>query len=229
MTPQPSHLQPVRRWSETAWQAAAGEWERLCRLPFVTGLMQGTLPEARFVRYLQQDMIYLRHYSEEMQLLAALMPTAPMRRFFSDLATEGVAAEDELHRLLAGRWQVKPAPPLPATTGYLAFTRRQLESGSAPLAMAALLPCFWVYNELGHYIAAGATTASNPYRAWIDTYESEEMDRVVERAIDVADTLAESTDEATRETMRRLFVTATAWERVFFEPDSFTGESGLAL
>ena len=38
--------------------------------------------------------------------------------------------------------------------------------------MAALLPCFWIYWDVGNTIARKAAP-DNPYRPWIDTYSDE--------------------------------------------------------
>ncbi|MFV9927060.1 MAG: hypothetical protein AB8V23_04640 [Candidatus Midichloria sp.] len=39
------------------------------------------------------------------------------------------------------------------------------------VATAAVLPCFWVYNEVGLSIARYAS-ADNPYARWIESYSS---------------------------------------------------------
>ena len=42
--------------------------------------------------------------------------------------------------------------------------------GSSPEAVAALLPCFWIYREVGIEIFSRSQDglASNPYARWID-------------------------------------------------------------
>ena len=45
---------------------------------------------------------------------------------------------------------------------------------SYPVVLAALLPCFWIYAEVGKDIVS-KSVPNNPYQAWIDTYAGEEF------------------------------------------------------
>ena len=56
-------------------------------------------------------------------------------------------------------------------TSYLVATAW---SAPYPVAVAALLPCFWIYAEVGRDIHA-RSVAGNPYQAWIATYADEEF------------------------------------------------------
>ena len=204
-------------WSQTAWKAALPVVEHIKQHPFVQGIMTGTAPLEGFVHYLQQDMIYLGNYADEMNALSELMPDGFMQQLFHRLAEEGVTTEQELHVFLAQKYNVQEDKvPGSFTQGYMDYTGTYLEKGRAELAIAALLPCFWVYNEIGHYIASSAPQEDHPYKAWIDTYESPQMDYVVRKVIEVADKLAHDCSQATQAEMRRIFVGATEWEYKFF-------------
>lgn len=56
-----------------------------------------------------------------------------------------------------------------AYTQYLIAT-----TATAPLeeALAAVLPCFWIYREVGHHVAKHCMQA-NPYMRWIKTNVNE--------------------------------------------------------
>lgn len=205
-------------WTDTAWNAASQIIDSIQHHPFVEGLRNGSLPKGDFIHYLEQDMIYLKNYGEEMDLLSKIMPTIEMRQLFQQIASNGVQEEEELHRFLAETWGICPAKEISTSTqGYMAYTRYYIEKGDASLAIAALLPCFWVYNEIGHFIANTSICDNHPYKAWIQTYESNEMDEVVRKVIGFANQLAaESTTEKQAE-MCKVFVEAVRWEYRFFD------------
>ena len=205
-------------WTDSAWAAASTIIRDIEQHPFVQGLKDGSLPESVFIHYLEQDMVYLKNYGEEMAMLSQLMPTPSMKQLFRQIADEGVQDEKELHRFLADKWNVFPATVITKNTqGYMDFTRHYLEGGDPALAIAALLPCFWVYNEIGHFIAENPLSDEHPYQAWIETYKSEDMNEVVRQVISFANELAEGCNEAKQEQMRAIFVEATLWEYKFFD------------
>ena len=205
-------------WTDKAWNHALPVIQDIQCHPFVQGLKDGSLPKADFINYLEQDMVYLKNYGEEMAMLSQLMPTPPMKQLFSQIASDGVQAEEELHQFLAKTWNVHPATAVSdSTQGYMNFTRHYLESEDPALAIAALLPCFWVYNEVGHFIADTTLSDSHPYKAWIQTYESEEMNEVVNQVIGFANQLASESTVAKQAEMRDIFVEAVRWEYRFFD------------
>lgn len=208
----------TRSWTDTAWENALPVINEICQHPFVQGLKSGNLALEEFIHYLEQDMVYLKNYGEEMAMLSKLMPTRPMKELFKRIAEEGVLAEKELHQFLADKWNVRPAVVTSESTqGYMDFTRHYLETGDAALAIAALLPCFWVYNEVGHFIADTQRSDHHPYKAWIETYESDEMDQVVSQVIDFANQLARECSLEKQILMGSIFVEATRWEYRFFD------------
>ena len=48
--------------------------------------------------------------------------------------------------------------------------------------MAAVLPCYWIYREVGRELLRRGSPEPL-YQRWIDTYGGDEFDRVVEEAI----------------------------------------------
>ena len=211
----------TKLWTSDAWDAALPVIRKIQQHPFVQGLKDGSLPKSNFIHYLEQDMIYLKNYGEEMEMLSKLMPIPPMKQLFSQIASDGVQAEEELHQFLAETWNVHPATVVSGSTqGYMDFTRHYLESDDPALAIAALLPCFWVYNEVGHFIADTPLSDDHPYKAWIQTYESEEMNGVVNQVIDFANQLAAESTTAKQVAMRNIFVEAVRWEYRFFDQNN---------
>lgn len=209
---------PHDSWTESAWNAAAHIIQQILQHPFVQGLKKGNLLSTDFVNYLEQDMVYLKNYGIEMEMLSQIMPTPAMKELFKRIAADGIQSEKDLHHFLAETWHVYPAKTISESTqGYMDYTRHYLSTGDPALAIASLLPCFWVYNEVGHFIADIPLTDAHPYKAWIQTYKSEEMNEVVRQVIIFANELAEACSEEKQIQMRSIFVEAVRWEYRFFD------------
>jgi thiaminase/transcriptional activator TenA len=83
-----------------------------------------------------------------------------------------------------------------------------------------LLPCFWIYAEVGNYIVK-KSSKGNPYQAWIDTYSGEEFNAAVEKAIEITEEAADNTTENNRLTMKDAFLTSSELEWNFWN-DAYT-------
>ena len=77
------------------------------------------------------------------------------------------------------------------------------------MLVAALLPCFWIYWDVGSRIARHAAP-DNPYRAWIDTYADEAFGEAVRSVIGITDRAAEATTAAIQARMMTAFVRSHA-------------------
>jgi len=82
--------------------------------------------------------------------------------------------------------------------------------------LGALLPCFWIYAEVGRDIHDRAA-AANPYQAWIGTYSGEEFHNAVSAMIAATDEAAETASSSSRERMHAAFVRATQLEWMFWD------------
>ena len=82
--------------------------------------------------------------------------------------------------------------------------------------MAAVLPCFWIYWDVGNAIAREAA-ADNKYRAWIDTYSDEGFGNAVRAVIAATDRAAEGTTDAMRARMMTAFIRSSQYEYLFWD------------
>ena len=104
----------------------------------------------------------------------------------------------------------------PGCFTYTHFLISTATNTSYEESLAALLPCFWVYREVGKHIYKNAT-ANNPYQKWIDTYSGEEFEKVVENAIELTNRVAETTNQKKRSLMHESFIISTRLEWVFWD------------
>ena len=68
---------PPGSWSDRLWSAMAGPYAAVLGHPFLTGLVDGTLPPEAFTRDLTQDAHYLRDYARALALLAGRADPTP--------------------------------------------------------------------------------------------------------------------------------------------------------
>ena len=171
----------MTQFSEAAWQRTARLREAIDELPFNTELAAGTLSRERFQGYIVQDALYLAQYSRILAIAGARGPDAETLRAFGSCALEAVAVEQALHERYLTEFGVDPArladaEPSPDCLGYTSFLLATAYHEPWEVLVAALLPCFWIYWDVGSRIAKHAA-ADNPYRAWIDTYADEGVRR----------------------------------------------------
>ncbi len=84
------------------------------------------------------------------------------------------------------------------------------------VSVAALLPCFWIYGEVGKHLLQIARP-DNPYQTWIDTYADEAFAEGVRNVIEICDRLAETATPAVRAEMLEAFVRAAKLEWMFWD------------
>lgn len=130
----------------------------------------------------------------------------------------GTDSEQQLHQLLIDRFGIEStAQPSAVTAAYSAHEKQALETGRYELALAAMLPCIWVYNRVGLYILGIAELEGNPYRDWIEAYGDESYTREVDYMLEVIDAWAAEKDRQTRDAMTSQFLTSLLFEYDFWD------------
>lgn len=116
---------------------------------------------------------------------------------FIRFASDGIEVEEALHgSFLKGD---VPAPEEISPTCLL-YTSVLQAQATAPVEVeaAAVLPCFWVYQQVGRQIIARQQGSGNPYAQWIETYADPSFTEATSQAIGICDALAEKTGPETR-------------------------------
>ena len=78
------------------------------------------------------------------------------------------------------------AEPSPTCLAYTRFLLAACALGDVSEAVAAVLPCFWIYWEVGKVLTA-ARSPDPRYRAWIATYGGEDFAAAAQGVIEAAD------------------------------------------
>ncbi|AQS47338.1 thiaminase II [Thioclava nitratireducens] len=209
-------------------QATAPLRRQIHDMPFNRELAEGSLDRETFQGYIIQDAHYLEGFARALALAAAKAPDAPTVAQLAGSAAGAIAVERELHAHYMGLFGVSAEDfariePSAACDHYVSFLLRSAAIGDFSEAVAALLPCFWIYRDIGREIAQ-VSGAENPYAAWIATYSGEAFDQSVTRMLELTDRLGAIADAPVRALMHRAFA-RSCWHEWRFWDSAYRGES----
>lgn len=216
-----SHSTAVLSFSQQLWESGAATYAEILRHPFLTGLTDGTLSKDAFRYFVIQDSHYLRAYARALSLVSARATDPEAVALFAGHASDAIAVEKELHvSLLHGLGltaaAVDAAGSGPTTTAYASYLLGVCATGTYAEALAAVLPCYWVYRDVGRELL----TRSSPdplYAQWIASYGSPEFDAVVESVLAVTDGLGSDIGPSERVRCHEHFAVTTRYEWMFWD------------
>ena len=208
-------------FSDDAWQRTARLREAIHQLPFNTELAAGSLAPDRFQAYIIQDALYLGRYSRTLAIAAAKAPDIDAMQSFAHSALSAVAVEQALHGRYLREFGIDPArigeaEVSPDCLAYTSYLLAAAYHEPWEVLVAALLPCFRIYWDVGCAIAQTAAP-ENPYRAWIDTYADERLGKAVETAVTIGDRAAAAATAARRAARLGAFIRACQYEWLFWD------------
>ncbi|MCC5842407.1 MAG: thiaminase II [Opitutales bacterium] len=187
--------------------------------PFLRGLTSGELPEEAFRFYVEQDALYLKSFGQGLALLGARSPDMETMRMFADHAANTVAVERALHAGFMEGWKraVDEDPePAPTCLHYTSYLLRTVYHRPFAEAVAAFLPCYWIYLKVG--LDLQPEGSPHPlYQRWIDTYAGEAFGTVVEQVLSLTDQLGAQADAQTVRAMRANFRQGARFEYMFWD------------
>lgn len=203
------------------WHGIGDVYDSILAHPFLTGLADGTLPADAFEYYVVQDALYLRQYARALAVVAGRAPDAGASEMFARHAADALAVERTLHDSLLVDLGVDPAAAAvaemaPTTLAYTSYLLAAVHGGSYPEGVGAVLPCYWIYQEVGgHLLRRGSPDPR--YRRWIDTYGGDEFAAVVRDVLAVTDALGAGLAADERARVHRHFRTTSRYEWMFWD------------
>lgn len=202
-------------FTDDAWLGIADIRAAIDAHPFVAELREGALSLERFDHYLAQDALYLGDYGRALAAAAAQSSTADDLVFWSGAARETIVVERELH---ASHVEIATAAMSPTCAAYTSYLLRLATSGCYPELAAGVLPCFWIYEDVGTRLKdAIPDLAAHPYADWIATYGDPDFAESTARAKGIVDRLAEAASEAELARMHAAFRRAAQYEWMFWD------------
>jgi thiaminase/transcriptional activator TenA len=208
-------------FSREAWDRNVALYESIRTMPFNAELAAGTLSEEPFKHYITQDAHYLVGFGRALALAAAKAPNPDRLVQFAKGAEVAVLVERALHGSFFTQFGIGPeafqATPLtPTCHHYVSYLLATAHHEPYEVILGAMLPCFWIYAEVGKDIHARAA-ADNPYRAWIDTYAGEEFHAAVRAMMEAADEAAAQASPGLRDRMHAAYRRAAQLEWMFWD------------
>ncbi|MFD2169641.1 thiaminase II [Tumebacillus lipolyticus] len=205
--------QRLRAKADASWQASFDH-------PFVTGIADDTLPLESFKYYVLNDSYYLSVFAKVQALGAAVANDLHTASRMAAHAQGTYEAELSLHETFSTRLGITAedrAAFEPSPTAY-AYTTHLLAvgyTGTLGEIIAALLPCYWLYAEIGKRLQ-GATPEQPIYQEWIRAYGGDWFETLVTEQIDRLDALAELATPEERRRMEQHFLISSQYELSFW-------------
>lgn len=204
-------------FTNTLWEEITPVYEKILELPFNNELMKGSLDEEIFAFYMKQDALYLTDFSRALAIAGTKSNSAEELKDFLDFATGAIVVERALHDSFLKRFDTFiDVDKSPACFSYTNFLLSTAATEDYPVIVAALLPCFWIYREVGLFIHERSAD-NNPYQEWIDTYAGEDFSESVDRAIEITDLAAGQSSEVVKTRMKKAFIDSSRLEWMFWD------------
>jgi thiaminase/transcriptional activator TenA len=205
----------LRRRGERIWRAIDGH-------SFLRELHAGTLPMNRFTYFILQDYVYLLDFAQVLCQGGAKSPDLETLELFARHALAAVEVERIFHAsfgksLGLSREQLDAVTKGPATQAYIAHLQRVARGGSLGEIVAAVLPCYWIYGEVGRRLYRNRPRKPKIYREWIETYASETYWQPVREQIHLMDRLAVAANSREKELMISHFLLSSRYEYLFWD------------
>jgi len=101
-----------------------------------------------------QDALYLREYARALSPVGVRSPDEDALVMFDEHSTGAIIVERSLHEgfikdLGVAQDAAEQAPPAPTTLAYTSYLLKTASLGDFPVALGAVLPCYWIYWEVG--------------------------------------------------------------------------------
>jgi thiaminase/transcriptional activator TenA len=209
------------RFTSELWQGIGDIYRGILVHPFLTGLTDGSLPQGTFAFYVVQDALYLRQYAQVLAAVASRAPDAAGTEMFARHAADAVAVERALHESLLTDLGIDPAAasaakPAPTNLAYTSYLLAAIYGGSYADGIGAVLPCYWIYWEVGKELQRRGSPDPR-YQRWIDTYGGEEFGAAVRAVLAVTDELGPVLAPRERERVHQHFRVTSRYEWMFWD------------
>ena len=207
----------MNNWYEQVRAKTEPIFQEIVKHDFVKDLMAGTLSKDVFGFYVNQDTLYLSEYTKVLSQVGVKCYEAEETQFYLESATGILEVEKALHQLFLKEEYLNPEPS-PTCELYNSYMARVVNNYSVEVGLAAVLPCFSIYKEVGDYVLANQTNKDkNEYQAWIDTYAGEEFAVSVAKAIEITNKYAATASEENLKLMEEVFLKTSRLEWMFWD------------
>jgi thiaminase (transcriptional activator TenA) len=209
------------RWTVRLWREGAGTYAAILEHPFLAGLTDGSLDPDAFAHYVVQDAHYLNDFARALTVVGSKAPTHAGVSMFARHAAGTVAVELALHESLLPELGLDSAmiaatPVMPTTQAYTSYLLATAHGGTFAEGVAAVLPCYWIYAEVGAELVKRGSPDPR-YQRWINTYADAEYQTIVAEALALTDDVGPTLSTAEEARARAHFATTGRYEWMFWD------------
>ena len=208
-------------FTDIAMEISKEAWQASFHHPFVLQLQEGDLDPSIFRYYLIQDAYYLKAFSKAYDLLAEKTSNPEMKRLLKQNAQSLVEGELFIRQqffkeLKINDEEMERQPIAPTCYHYVSHIYRQFEEANLAIAFASLLPCPWLYHDIGKEL--NLKPSPNPlYQQWIETYITDELEQQIKEETELVNQFYRESDEVDKKKMLEAFRISVHMEAQFWE------------
>ncbi|MBD3179227.1 MAG: thiaminase II [Candidatus Latescibacteria bacterium] len=195
-------------------------WKKIYNHPFVVELFDGTLPERKFRFYILQDYNYLISSIKNFSLLASRAPDEKSLIEVAEMAYMEATGEFEGYRSFLEKMglsveEAQGQEMMQTGLSYVSFLLSTSSLKTFQEGMAAVLPCYWSYQEIAAYHGDKIRgMESEIYREWASYYLEDEYIELVDRIRALVDRTGTGFPY---EKLREVFINASRYELNFWD------------
>jgi thiaminase/transcriptional activator TenA len=205
-------------WTGRLWAEASETYAAILKHPFLAGLTDGSLDPDLFTHYVVQDAHYLRDFARTLTVVGSKAPTHAGVGMFARHAA-ATQVELDLHESLLrelGIRNIDAVPVAPTTLAYTSYLLATAYRGTFADGLAAVLPCYWIYAEVGAELVRRGSPDPR-YQRWIDTYADDGYQTIVAEVLELADDVGLTLGVADEACARAHFATTARYEWMFWD------------
>lgn len=204
--------------------ASQSVWDTYHQHPFVLGLQNGTLDQAKFRHYILQDYLYLIEYAKVFAIGITKARSLPVMQLFSSYIQSIVHSEMTTHtgymeKLNISREELAQTPVALSNRSYTAYMMQVAYEGGEAEALTAILSCAYSYEAIGCAIAReNPNAASHPlYGDWVQYYSGDQYHQDNLRLLNMLETLTKNYTEQQLCRLENIFVICSRYESEFWD------------
>ena len=208
-------------FTKELWREIIPIYKLIISHPFIKGLTDGSLREESFKFYVIQDALYLREFARSLSIAAAKAPEDDWIIMFNEHAAGALKVERALHDSFFRDFRMRKkdvatTPLAPTNLAYASYLLSVAYSSPFHEVVGALLPCYWIYWEVGKALISKGSTNSL-YQRWIDTYGGEEFAGIVRAVLGLTNTVTKGLRESEKEAVKKHFLATSRYEWMFWD------------
>lgn len=211
------------RFTQQIWDVNYPFYQKILKMPFNQELLSGELDEQVFKDYIVQDYLYLQNYKKAYAILLLKAPDESAMQFM--LTSINIIDEeiDSIHKNYIDKYNVtgdklSTTEPNPSTEFYNSYLIKTATIEPFEVGIMAMLPCQWIYYQLGVDLKQSSKVQNNKYQTWIDGYGDETWEKSeTKTAVDFVEKYMRATTDENRLKMKKAYETSMKLEYMFWD------------